>query len=123
MRPTIATILLILMTFQVMYKGIVFSSYFANKSYIAAVLCENKAKPELQCEGKCYLKKQLKKAEAPEGNASGLTLKLDSSPFTTPGPFWAAATVPAAQSTKYCIFRESGYRCAYLPSCFHPPQV
>ena len=35
--------------------------YHANFNYIATVLCENKDKPSLNCNGKCYLKKQLKK--------------------------------------------------------------
>ena len=34
-----------------------------NKKYIARVLCENRAKPKLNCMGKCYLKKMQKNAE------------------------------------------------------------
>lgn len=34
--------------------------YHANYKYIATVLCENKDKPYLECNGKCYLEKQLK---------------------------------------------------------------
>lgn len=34
--------------------------YHANYNYIATVLCENKDKPYLECNGKCYLEKQLK---------------------------------------------------------------
>ena len=30
-----------------------------NYDYIVNVLCENKDKPELQCDGKCYLKQML----------------------------------------------------------------
>lgn len=35
--------------------------YHANYDYIASVLCENRDKPYLECNGKCYLEKQLKK--------------------------------------------------------------
>lgn len=35
--------------------------YVVNYKYIATVLCENKAKPELQCNGKCHLMKSLGK--------------------------------------------------------------
>lgn len=35
--------------------------YLMNKSYIAAVLCENVNVPEKHCEGKCQLKKELDK--------------------------------------------------------------
>lgn len=36
--------------------------YTLNKAYIAQTLCENKNKPELQCEGKCHLAKEITKA-------------------------------------------------------------
>ncbi|WP_298287045.1 hypothetical protein [uncultured Lutibacter sp.] len=37
--------------------------YYANYEYIATVLCENKDKPYLECNGKCYLEKQLKEVD------------------------------------------------------------
>ena len=39
------------------------ADYFINKSYIAKVLCINKEKPKLRCNGKCYLTKQLKEQQ------------------------------------------------------------
>jgi hypothetical protein len=39
-------------------------SYSINKVYIIKELCVNKTKPEMHCDGKCYLKKQeLQEAE------------------------------------------------------------
>lgn len=38
--------------------------YAVNYDYITTVLCENKAKPILQCNGKCHLMKELAKASA-----------------------------------------------------------
>ncbi|MEJ8803302.1 hypothetical protein [Pontibacter sp. H249] len=123
MRRIIAVILLLLITLQVSYKGIVFSSYFANKAYIAAVLCENKDKPQLNCEGKCYLKKQLNKTEAPETDTSGLTLKLHISPFTAPAPASDNALAAITAVAAHAVFQESSYRYSFHPACFHPPQV
>lgn len=40
--------------------------YLANYDYIAKELCENKEKPELECNGKCHLKKELAKASESE---------------------------------------------------------
>lgn len=37
--------------------------YSLNKEYIASVLCENRAKPQLSCNGKCYVQKELKKTQ------------------------------------------------------------
>ena len=38
--------------------------YVVNKEYVAQELCENQAIPMLNCNGKCYLSKQLEKAES-----------------------------------------------------------
>jgi hypothetical protein len=40
--------------------------YVVNYDYISKVLCENKAKPELKCNGKCHLMKELAKASEDE---------------------------------------------------------
>ncbi len=39
------------------------SSYAFNKAYISSVLCTNKDKPELHCEGKCFMDIKLKELE------------------------------------------------------------
>jgi len=38
--------------------------YVVNKEYVAQELCENQNVPMLDCNGKCYLAKQLEKAES-----------------------------------------------------------
>ena len=40
--------------------------YIINYEYIANELCENKAQPELKCNGKCHLMKELAKASENE---------------------------------------------------------
>jgi hypothetical protein len=42
--------------------------FYINQQEIAAEKCENKAKPMMNCDGKCYLSKQLKKLEEKESN-------------------------------------------------------
>lgn len=42
--------------------------YYANYDYIVNVLCENKDEPVLECNGKCYLKKEMKKVSQPISN-------------------------------------------------------
>lgn len=49
--------------------------YELNKEYVAAELCENKDKPELNCCGKCYLNKQLKKVDNPKEDGKQLPEK------------------------------------------------
>lgn len=47
-------------------KVFVFAAFELNRSYIVANLCENRDKPMLHCNGKCYLAKRLKQAEQKE---------------------------------------------------------
>lgn len=49
--------------------------YNFNKQAITQQLCENKSRPEMHCEGKCYLSKQLKKAEEGEKRTASSILK------------------------------------------------
>lgn len=44
--------------------------YVVNYEYISKVLCENKDKPKLQCNGKCHLMKELAKAADTENPKS-----------------------------------------------------
>lgn len=44
------------------------ADYIVNYDYIVNVLCENKDKPQLNCDGKCYLAKQFAKESEDNGN-------------------------------------------------------
>lgn len=48
--------------------------------YIANVLCENKEKPALECNGKCYLTKEMAKAsDAPENGNDEKQITIETS--------------------------------------------
>ena len=69
MTRYISYILLLALTFQITGKVIVCVQYEWNKEYIAAELCENRDKPSMHCDGKCYLNQQLEKKENQEGSS------------------------------------------------------
>lgn len=54
--------------------------YILNQDYIAEVLCINKGKPELQCNGKCHLVKQIEKQQE-EAPFSALSISLKNYPI------------------------------------------
>lgn len=62
----IAVSLLIVMISNCLSRFFIYAEFKANQKYIAAVLCENKEKPKMHCNGKCYLMKKLKQAEEKE---------------------------------------------------------
>jgi hypothetical protein len=47
----------------------VYAGFEMNKSYIASKLCENRNKPWLHCNGKCYLAKKIRQAEEKQNSA------------------------------------------------------
>lgn len=52
----------IFLTLFVVFRPLVpLVEYAVNYDYISAVLCVNKSNPELHCNGKCYLKKEIAK--------------------------------------------------------------
>lgn len=56
-----------LLAFYILLKpALPLVDYFINYGYIVAELCVNRDKPELECNGKCYLTEQLAEASEEE---------------------------------------------------------
>lgn len=65
----IATCLIGFMLTLTVRPSIKILSFYQNQSEIISVHCVNKDKPSLNCQGHCYLKKQLKSSSSNEDNA------------------------------------------------------
>jgi hypothetical protein len=64
MKTRITAILLIVCMISCSFsRFFVYAGFNLNRNYIATRLCENRNKPWLHCNGKCYLMKKLKQAE------------------------------------------------------------
>jgi hypothetical protein len=62
----IAICLLVALISSNFSRFFVFAGFEANQKFIASSLCENKSRPWMHCNGKCYLMKKLKQAEEKE---------------------------------------------------------
>ena len=71
----IALILLITFSLQSFYSASVTAWFFVNRASIAKEKCVNKEKPQLHCNGKCYLSKKLKETEEKKDENSSQQLK------------------------------------------------
>ena len=97
--------------------------YQANKGYIARVLCENRDKPQLHCDGKCYLAKKLKAQqdkqdkETTERVQNMPTMQLFCIDYLT--FCFLPVTKMVDQLTRFG-YQVVGYS-APLPSIFQPP--
>jgi hypothetical protein len=67
MFKRVTAILLIFLLFASSFsRFFVYAGFELNKKYIAANLCENRGKPWLHCNGKCFFMKKIKQAEQKE---------------------------------------------------------
>jgi len=96
-------------------------SFKANQSYIAQVLCENKAKPEMKCNGKCQLKKQMATQQEAEKNIPVSFEKIIDS-------YWLA-NAETHKQPMYFTFKSQFSKAPiletsnYSSSIFHPPAL
>ena len=66
MRQAVALLLLCSLSMHCAGRLGIVARWWLNREYVAQVLCINRDKPKLQCNGKCHLVKQLKAAEEPQ---------------------------------------------------------
>lgn len=96
--------------------------YVVNQDYIIEFLCSNKEKPELQCNGKCYLAKQLEKQE--QNKTNSLKVSLENYPIGFVNivkihPFQFSVTSKKSTSVFYKTLLNNNYS----TSEFHPPDL
>jgi hypothetical protein len=77
-----AVLLIIAIVSSSFSRFFIYAGYQLNKNYIASKLCENRNRPWLHCNGKCYLLKKLKQAEEKQ-NASERQAHYDKIDSTT----------------------------------------
>jgi hypothetical protein len=135
MKRILASSLVILLLVPYCLKIGVWAWYFQNQDYIATTLCENRDKPEMECNGSCVLNKALQKAdccavddmagnESPEAPVLPLKKALDAFGFDYT-PVSAALLVPLTPNDIYST--QKGYTCRPLAQrlvvsgVFHPP--
>ena len=120
----IGSIVLILLFVGAMLRPVVpFLNYQVNRAYFAEVLCVNKDKPELKCNGKCHLKKQIK-AQNEEENSSPKPLLRTLEKY----PVCVASELPEVDEQQENLGRKNCYFLSPhsrdpLDQVFHPPQL
>ena len=84
MKKVIAIILVFIFSFQLFYTTGFTIWFFANRTTIAKEYCINKDRPELKCDGKCFLNNKIKETEQHQNEEAPLQIKqlLETSPCT-----------------------------------------
>lgn len=116
---------LILSLFLFLKPVIPFLEYAAFYDYIKNELCVNKDKPELQCNGKCHLKKKLTKASNSEnGHEKNQSFSIEHSiVYFQNTQIDYMLFFPKEQQLKINSLYNHIYNYHYTNSVFHPPLV
>ena len=95
--------------------------YAVNYQFISTQLCENKSKPELRCNGKCYVKKELAKSSQ---NTSAKELKIQIFDITIPEENILLNNLKKEVTERKSIsFHFNFHFQSYYKEFFHPPLV
>ncbi len=107
---------LLLQTFS---KSLIVLQFRTQQSFIAQVLCENRNKPEMHCNGKCYLKKELDRDASQDKNNSSNKERYEVM-FVNALP--ERLTAPSAVPVVHIEFYADPFLETPVHTIFHPPQ-
>ncbi len=119
----IALIVLVALISSNFSKYFVYAGFKINQNYIAATLCENRVRPWMHCNGKCYLIKKLKQTEDNE-NKQAVKDNLSRLEVFFQQPFqlaWAAAAIVITVPPSFPAYTYL-YSSRYIETIFRPPK-
>tara|TARA_R110002050_G_scaffold263065_1_gene403467 strand:+ start:26255 stop:26623 length:369 start_codon:yes stop_codon:yes gene_type:complete len=114
--------LLSLFLFSQVYNTAVWVNYELNIKEITEAFCENTDKPELHCNGKCHLKKQLIQTDQSNSTESPLAIYLNDIQLF-PNSNESELPTPVDDSISHQTLLCECYSYLSSVSVFHPPQV
>ncbi|WP_372937678.1 hypothetical protein [Seonamhaeicola sp.] len=96
--------------------------YLLNQDYIAEFLCVNKDKPELQCNGKCHLAKELKKQHQQEPFTS-LSISMENYPIGFVNILNISKITTISVKKEHFFYYKNLYNFNIKKPVFQPPIV
>jgi hypothetical protein len=104
---------------------LVYAGFSANQKYIVAKLCENKNRPWMHCNGKCYLMKKIRQARENEQKQAvkDYLSRLDSSLVTEPIKFDYIFKTGAVITATLPLMPDARYQESFHSRIFQPPRT
>jgi hypothetical protein len=121
----IAILLMLSLSYQAFIKLGIVIWFECNRDYIAKNLCENRAQPEKKCCGKCYLNKQMRKADPVKKDNNTIPEKWNMGEvavFTIPTSFQLPFhALPSPANFPRC--KEVALPAGFRGAVFRPPSL
>lgn len=122
MARFLAFFLAILLLLQTFGRELVVLDYQVHKERITELFCVNKNKPELRCNGKCHLAKQLRNASGAESKAPAAGFAKTKYEVVLPFIFRIVAPESGwPRSLRFAPAAPVHYTSAPAHGVFHPP--
>lgn len=121
MKKIISFMLILALGFQCLAKLGLITFYQLNKDYISKELCENKDKPKMHCEGKCFLKKNLDLADKAEQKSKEIIKQVEFPVFIQ--PVVSENSIPSITLSDTYSEVPALYEYIHSNRLFHPPLV
>jgi len=97
------------------------AEYLINQEYIAEFLCINKDKPQLNCDGKCYLAKKLRVQE--ENKRKNIPkINLENHFHIVNKNHFSIQPYDPISGQKFNPIESVVFSSSYINDVFHPPQ-
>ena len=123
-KKFIALFLLIALIGSGFSQFAVYLGFQLNQDYIAKTLCVNKNRPELHCNGRCYLMSKLKLVnEKEKKQAAKDTLNRMATSFLHRVYTTSLQAPTAAFIAKHSTHYKFTYYSQYITTVFRPPKV
>lgn len=121
-----ALVLTVLLFLKVLVSPILFLDYELRKEYIIQNYCVNKERPELHCDGKCYLSQRLQQAQAQDEQRAtnqfiSELFSLETVELTTSFCFTTGDFIVQAEEQANFVYHAQ-FPSTRGQSIFHPPQ-
>jgi len=122
MQKIISISLSILLFAALASEGLMILTFKANQNQIIETHCVNKAKPEMKCEGKCFLSKIFKQKQSDENeNSDNSIVEEPSRVFLFPPTFDEVKTNNTLCNNRSNFFFKNLTSQSFYQSVFHPP--
>ena len=124
MKRIISFLLLVSLAYQCLGSMGVFVWFESNRSYIAKELCENRARPQMHCNGQCVLMKKLKALEEKSSDKS-LPQNVKYETFLCVMQDWLVMpeSLSIRLENKYIAYYNAYYSFIHFKNNFRPPRL
>ena len=111
--------MILVLLVHIFSHGLIMLHYKLNQKFITERFCENKAKPKMQCNGKCHIKKTLNQFNGTKEKSSSPVLEFSQYIITTSQLIPVISVYGITHHYPHVVSQNAGV--GYLSTIFHPP--